>query len=159
MQSPENYTTRFCPSHTPTAPTTTQCEILSPRSSQQLPFRLTLRWNQIARSGSSYDWKTLLSGASSMKVFCGIDASAATLAVTVSRKRVTRRNQTARMALSGALRNPWERLLCPYCAFDFEAFLGATSAHTRQRSDLHRPLLNFEWCGCLRLLRMDEKMG
>ena len=43
----------------------------------------------------------------------------ATSAVTVSVKLVTLSNQTARMAPFDALRHPWERLLCPYCARDF----------------------------------------
>jgi len=40
----------------------------------------------------------------------------ATSAVTVSVKTVTLGIQTARMARFGALKNPGERLLCPYCA-------------------------------------------
>jgi len=43
----------------------------------------------------------------------------ATSAVTVSVKLVTLSNQTARMAPFDALRHPWERLLCPYCARSF----------------------------------------
>jgi hypothetical protein len=66
----------------------------------------------------------------------------ATSAVTVSKKVVTLSNQTARMAPFDALRHPWERLSCPYCARTFECVSKATFAHTRQRSR-HLPRLHW----------------
>ena len=42
----------------------------------------------------------------------------ATSAVTVNWKRVTYRNQEARMARFGSLRHPWQHLMYPYRTYD-----------------------------------------